>query len=122
MHALVLAIANQSIFERSSTFGKYAILFFDALMKNYPDFSQTGMCYYNKALIYDLCLGNLSEAENQYREFMAKYPEHPLTPNIQAYLDNIFRKSEDQIMAEFLEKNKDNAGIEDVPVEYVKAR
>ena len=121
-YALVLAMANQPVFEKSSAFGKYAILFFDALMKNYSDFSQMAMCYYAKALTYDLCLGNLSEAENQYREFMAKYPDHPLTSNIQIYLDNAFGKSEEQIMAEILEKNKDNADVQDVPVEHVKAQ
>jgi len=119
-YALVLTTVNQS-FEKSSVFGKYAILFFDALMKNYPDFSQTGMCYFNKALTYEF-LGKLAEAENQYREFMARYPEDPLTANIQMYLDNAFGKSEDQIMAEILEKNKNNTDMEDVPVEHVKAR
>ena len=120
-YALALTTLNKPIFEKSAAFGKHGILIFDALMKHYPNFSQIGVYYYDKALIYD-CLGNLSEAENYYREFMAKYPENSLTSNIQLYLDNAFGKSEDQIMAEILEKNKDNTSMEDVPVEYMKAR
>ena len=59
----------------------------------------------NVARIYDHILGNKELAKSSYEKLINLYPEHPLSKNAKLYLENIFDKSEDDLLKMIKENN-----------------
>ncbi|MBQ1819218.1 MAG: hypothetical protein II120_03370, partial [Bacteroidales bacterium] len=64
--------------------------------EQFPDHPQYRLCYWQRAIVYDDVLGDWRSAEAEYRDFINRYPDDPLTPQFQEYL-KILGKSESEL-------------------------
>lgn len=81
-----------------------AIAYFDQARSNYPSFYKAPECLFLKAFVFENQLGNLTEAESCYKEFIASYPNHHLTDDAVASLKYL-GKSPEELVRMFQEKN-----------------
>ena len=61
-------------------------------------------CLFLKAFVFENQLNNLKDAEILYKEFIASYPNHPLTDDAVASLEYL-GKSPEELVRMFQEKN-----------------
>jgi len=85
--------------------GSQAILYYDKILSNYPNFNKRPECVFLKAFIYENQLGDLKEAEKQYKEFIKTYPDHTLAKDAKASLEYL-GKSPEELIKIFQEKNQ----------------
>lgn len=84
-------------------YAKQALEVFDNFMEIYPDHKDVKFCYWWRGIIYDDILQMYPSAENEYRDFLHKFPNDSLAVHIQFCLDNLGKSAED-IMMELEEK------------------
>ena len=87
-----------------------AISLFQQVEKDYPSFSRVGECLFMQGFIYENALGDFSKAGSIYREFIAKYPGHPLADDAEMSLKYLGRPAED-IVRDFEKKEADSAAV-----------
>ncbi len=79
--------------------GNEAIVYFDRVIKEYPDYSRVPEAYFLKGFVYEVTLMNLGKAREAYAEFIQRYPNHELTDDAQASMNNL-GKSPEQVILE----------------------
>ena len=82
------------------------IILFDKLLKSYPKSKDAPMAMFMKAFYLENNMKNLKMAEETYREFLKKYPNHMLAPDAQKSIEYMGKPLE-TIIKEFKEKEKD---------------
>ncbi len=84
--------------ETQNRFAFRAIDIFNQVIEKYPDYVNLDYCYYYKGNIYEN-LKRYSDAENEYRELVHRFPQSDLAQGIAAYLEvQGFSKTPDQMM------------------------
>ncbi|MEI8203395.1 MAG: tetratricopeptide repeat protein [Bacteroidota bacterium] len=81
-----------------------AVNLFNRVLKDYPDFRRAPDCIFMKAFLYENVMKNLKKAEEFYKEFIKKYPNHELAKDAQISINNL-GKTPEQLIAEFEAKN-----------------
>ena len=76
---------------------KRALAIFNQFQEQYPDLDQARLCYWQRAIVYDDILGDWRSAESEYRDFITRYPDDPLTPQFRDYLE-LLGKSESELL------------------------
>jgi len=84
---------------KRAEYAKNAIDLFDRVVKVYPDHESVKYCYWWKGIIYNEILKMYPSAENEYREFLHKFPNDSLATTVKFSLENI-GKTAPEIMAE----------------------
>ncbi len=82
-----------------------ALLYYDKVIANYPDYDKVAESLFLKAFIYENQLSDLVNAEKYYKEFIIKYPNHTLRKDADASLKYL-GKSPEELIQIFQEKNK----------------
>lgn len=85
-------------------FSEQAIAYFSRVRADYPSFYKAPECLFLKAFVFENQLNNLKDAEIYYKEFIAKYPNHPLTDDAIASIEYL-GKSPEELVRMFQEKN-----------------
>ncbi|MGD9992369.1 MAG: tol-pal system YbgF family protein [Salinivirgaceae bacterium] len=85
-------------------FSEQAIAYFSKVRADYPFFYKAPECLFLKAFVFENQLNNIKEAEIYYKEFIASYPNHPLTDDAVASLEYL-GKSPEELVRMFQEKN-----------------
>lgn len=93
--AMTIAKVAETKAQRA-TYCKKAIAIFNQFQETYPDHENYKSCFYQRAVIYDDILGDYNSAEDQYREFINRYPNDPRTPELKEYI-KILGKSDEEI-------------------------
>jgi tetratricopeptide (TPR) repeat protein len=65
--------------------------------KEYPSYKRAGECLFMQGFIFENALGDINNAGKIYREFLDKYPNHPLTDDAELSLKYLGRPAEDII-------------------------
>ena len=82
-----------------------AIGLLDRIRAEYPQFDKTADCLFLKAFIYENLINDLKKADEAYKEFLSKYPNHELASSAKAAIDNLGIPAED-LIRKFEEQNK----------------
>ena len=82
-----------------------AINFFIEAQTLNPSSEKAPAYLHNVARIYDHVLGNRELAKSSYQKLINLYPSHPLSKNAIIYLENIFDKSEEDLINMIKENN-----------------
>ena len=93
--SMILAKAATNKVDRGEN-AKRALAIFRRFQELFPDHPQERLCYWQRAIVYDDILGDWRSAEAEYRDFITRYPDDPLTPQFQDYL-TLLGKSESEI-------------------------
>lgn len=91
-----LAQEDTNVFKQIE-YAKTAIDIFDKIVKVYPENNNVKYCYWWKGIIYNDILKMYPSAENEYRDFLHKFPNDTLASTIQFSLENV-GKSAPEIM------------------------
>ncbi len=82
-----------------------AIDFFIDAQKLNPSSEKAPAYLHNVARIFDHVLEDKNMARLSYQKLIKLYPEHPLSKNAKLYLDNVFDKSEEDLLNMIKENN-----------------
>ena len=82
-----------------------AIDFFNEAQTLNPSSEKAPAYLHNVARIHDHVLGNKELAKSSYERLINLYPDHPLSKNATIYLENIFDKSEEDLLKMINENN-----------------
>lgn len=93
--SMILAKSAHNATSRAEN-SKQALAIFHEFQELFPDHPQARLCYWQRAIVYDDILGDWRSAETEYRDFINRYPDDPLTPQFQDYL-TLLGKSESEI-------------------------
>ena len=93
--SMIIAKASETS-DRRAAYCKKAIAIFNQFQAAYPGHEKYRYCYYQRGVIYDDILGDYNSAEDQYREFINRYPDDPMSPDLEAYL-KLLGRSDDEI-------------------------
>lgn len=93
--AMTIAKVAETKAQRA-TYCKKAISIFNQFQETYPNHENYKNCFYQRAVIYDDILGDYNSAEDQYREFINRYPDDPKTPELKEYI-KMLGKSDEEI-------------------------
>lgn len=85
--------------------GNQAVLYYDKVMNQFPEFEKVPESLFLKAFIYENQLGDLKHAEKFYKLFLEKYPSHVLAKDAKASLMYL-GKSAEELIKIFQEKNQ----------------
>ncbi len=75
------------------------------LYANYPDYQKRPYALFLQGFIFENEMGKTDSAKVKYEQFIALYPTHPITKDVQATLQNL-GKSPEQLIQEFEQKAK----------------
>lgn len=81
-----------------------SIAYFDKLLVNYPEFEKAPECLFLKAFVYENQLNDIEKAGKLYKDFIEKYPEHPLVKDAEASI-KFLGKSPEELVKIFQEMN-----------------
>ena len=93
--SMILAKAATNPASRAEN-AKRAIAIFNQFQEQYSEYDQARLCYWQRAIVYDDILGDWRSAENEYRDFINRFPKDSLTPIFQQYL-TLLGKTETEI-------------------------
>ena len=93
--SMILAKAATDKVDRGEN-AKRALAIFRRFQELFPDHPQERFCYWQRAIVYDDILGDCLSAEAEYRDFITRYPDDPLTPQFRDYLE-LLGKSESEL-------------------------
>lgn len=93
--AMIIAKAAETK-EQRATYCKKAIAIFNQFQETYPKHEKYKYCYYQRGIIYDDILGDTNSAEDQYREFINRYPDDPVAQELKEYI-KMLGKSDEEI-------------------------
>jgi len=86
--------------------GQQSINYFDQLLVKYPNYEKIPECIFLKAFVYENQLNNITKAEELYKEFIDKYPDHALVKDAEASI-RFLGKSPEELVKIFQEMNKE---------------
>lgn len=90
--------------EEKALYANKALQLFNRIEKVYPDYEGIKFCYLYRGELYDSILHDMKSAEIEYRSFIHKFPNDSITPNLEAYINQL-GKSPEQIMEEIKKNN-----------------
>ena len=93
--SMIIAKAAETSAQRA-TYCKKAIAIFNQFQETYPKHEKYKYCYYQRGIIYDDILGDTNSAEDQYREFINRYPDDPVAQELKEYI-KLLGKSDEEI-------------------------
>ncbi len=76
-----------------------AIEYYQRILINYPDYPKASYCVFLQAFVYENQMEQYDTAEKLYREFIQKYPNHPLADDAQVSIDNMGKSLEELIQS-----------------------
>lgn len=79
-------------------------------LESYPSYEKAPYGLFLQAFVYDNHLNDDKRAEEIYKRFIEKYPQHPLTKDAQYSLENL-GKSDEELIKEFEEKQKKKKNV-----------
>ncbi|MBO4489156.1 MAG: tetratricopeptide repeat protein [Bacteroidales bacterium] len=82
--------------EETAKYAKQALQIFYDFQEKYPEHENAKYCYYQRGIIYDDILGDYTSAQDQYRDFINRYPDDSLAVQLKDYL-KLLGKSESQL-------------------------
>lgn len=82
--------------EETAEHAKTALAIFYKFQDQYPDDEHAKYCYYQRGIIYDDILGDWRSAEDQFRDFVNRYPDDSLATQLAQYI-KLLGKNEEQI-------------------------
>lgn len=85
--------------DQRAKYSERALNIFDKIIKVYPNHPVVKYCFWWKGIIYEDILQMYPSAENEYREFLHRFPNDSLAVSIQYSLDHLGASNES------LEKN-----------------
>lgn len=92
-----MILAKSSITrEDIARYAKQALEIFYDFQEKYPEHENAKYCYYQRGIIYDDILGDYTSAQDQYRDFVNRYPDDSLAVQLKDYL-KILGKDERQL-------------------------
>ena len=69
-----------------------------SLQKKFPNGENAPVYLHNRARILDDLLNDKNNARLAYEDLISLYPEHPLSKNAVIYLENVFGKSNEELL------------------------
>ena len=75
-----------------------AAKYFLKLQKKFPNADNAPVYLHNRARILDDLLNDKNNARLAYEDLISLYPKHPLSKNAQIYLENVFGKSDEELL------------------------
>ena len=72
--------------------------YFLKLQKKFPNGKNAPVYLHNRARILDDLLNDKNNARLAYEDLISLYPEHPLSKNAVIYLENVFGKSNEELL------------------------
>lgn len=92
-----MILAKSSITrEETAHYAKQALKIFYDFQDIYPNDERARYCYYQRGIIYDDILGDYTSAQDQYRDFINRYPDDSLAVQLKDYL-KFLGKTESQV-------------------------
>lgn len=67
---------------------------FRRVCRNYPQYKRAGECLFMQAFVFENALGDYDNAGKIYREFITKYPGHPLADDAELSLKYLGKPAE----------------------------
>jgi tetratricopeptide (TPR) repeat protein len=86
--------------------GSQAILYYDKIMNNYPEFNKVEECLFLKAFVYENQLQDMDNAKKYYTQFIEEYPNHILVKDAEASIKYL-GKSPEELVKMFQEQNEE---------------
>jgi len=83
--------------------GDKAILLYDRVIAEYPDFRKVPECFFLQGYVYENYLGDLESAKAIYLEFIEKYPDNEFADDAQVSIQNL-GKSPEELIKQFEEQ------------------
>lgn len=77
---------------------KDAVDYFLKAQKKFPESDNAPIYLHNRARILDNILMDKNNARLAFEELIELYPNHPLSENSKVYLDNVFGKSNEELL------------------------
>lgn len=74
-----------------------AIDLFDRIIRDYPNWKDIVVCYYQKGLIYQDDLKQLGAAKTAYEEVLRRFPDHVFGQEAKLMIDNLQYSNEELI-------------------------
>ena len=109
MQTMLDLLEEKTIDEDAQTLNKFsqAQSFFTKCIDEFPDFKNRGAAIFLLAQLYDDAskLNNEEEAAKYYRQVIREYPKSAFAEDAKAAIKN-FGKTDEQLIQEFLKKNK----------------
>tara|TARA_B110001450_G_C17598816_1_gene472072 strand:- start:318 stop:857 length:540 start_codon:yes stop_codon:yes gene_type:complete len=84
---------------------KDAVDYFLKAQRKFPESDNAPIYLHNRARILDNILLDKNNARLAFEELIELYPDHPLSENSKIYLDNVFGKSNEEIINILNSKN-----------------
>ena len=85
--------------------GTQALINYDLLIKKYPKSEYVPQCYFLKGFVFEDVMYDFPAAEVSYREFIEKFPNHPLRKEAELSI-KFLGKSVDEIIEMFSDTTK----------------
>ncbi|MFO7790839.1 MAG: tetratricopeptide repeat protein [Bacteroidales bacterium] len=82
-----------------------AVAYLKRIEEEYPGFNKMAEVVYLTGFIYDSILDNDEEAENYYRKFLKKWPDHDRAEEVEALISYL-NMSDLELVRQFEENNK----------------
>lgn len=82
--------------EVTANYAKTALSIFYKFQEQYPNDEHAKYCYYQRGIVYDDILGDWRSAEDQFRDFVNRYPNDSLAKQLEQYI-KLLGKTESQI-------------------------
>jgi len=83
-----------------------AIDLYDRIIRDYPDWKDVVVCYYQKGLIYQDDLKELGKAKQAYEEVVRRYPDHTFGKEAQVMIDNL-QYTDEELIERFRKQNEE---------------
>lgn len=77
--------------------GQRAVVLYDRVISEYPDFRKAPECLFLKAYVYENYLGDLEMAKTIYTEFLERYPNNEFADDAQISITNLGKTPEELI-------------------------
>lgn len=77
--------------------GQRAIILYDRVIQEYPDFRKVPECFFLKGYVYENYLGDLENARAIYSEFIRKYPDNEFADDAAISIQNLGKTPEELI-------------------------
>lgn len=88
-----------------------AVMLYDRLIKNYPQWHRTPDVYYFRAFEIENGLKKKGEAKTAYEEFIAKYPDNQFADDAKKMIEYM-QYSDEELMEKFRKMNPDTSSVE----------
>lgn len=83
-----------------------AINLYDRIIRDYPDWKDVVVCYYQKGLIYQDDLKQLGEAKTAYEEVVRRFPDHVFGKEAKVMIDNL-QYTDEELIERFRKQNEE---------------